>query len=255
MTKEQASQQAGEGNPAEEEMAAREDGACPTLHAADSPSKQKELEKAIGALETHIDVLWAKLEMPEQDALEEEGGNEDEEEENEDDPEGNKREERCLRVLRACLDAGRRCEVMELLRGSELSAELEAVSVWLDTQDKKDAGVEEVEETEESSAPPLEPTKPRMDHRKILEMTKATFIDTMLLDREMIRHLKENSILNDETSSRVLCRPSRPDKVKCLFNLLKELGPKSLLVFIDSLLLTNQQFLAKILATEVAQTS
>lgn len=92
----------------------------------------------------------------------------------------------------------------------------------------------------------------KINHRKILDSTKGTFVDTMHLDQKVLQYLQENSVLNNESVCQVLCRPSRPDKVKCLIGLLRELGPHSLLVFMEALRYTDQHFLANILASQVS---
>lgn len=55
-------------------------------------------------------------------------------------------------------------------------------------------------------------------------------------------------VLSDDMVTKILCRPTRQDRVKMLFDFLMGLGSKSVDAFIDALRVTEQHYLANILA-------
>jgi len=63
-----------------------------------------------------------------------------------------------------------------------------------------------------------------------------------------VQILRAAEVLSDEMVSKIVCRPTRQDRVKMLFEFLMGLGSKSVYTFIDALRVTDQDYLANILA-------
>ncbi|KAK2185508.1 hypothetical protein NP493_232g02004 [Ridgeia piscesae] len=89
--------------------------------------------------------------------------------------------------------------------------------------------------------------KPR-SHKAVLDESEATFVDCLRPSRQLLEILRAAEVLSDEMVSKIVCRPTRQDRVKMLFEFLMGLGSKSVYTFIDALRVTDQDYLANILA-------
>ena len=87
-------------------------------------------------------------------------------------------------------------------------------------------------------------------YKEVLRESAGTLIDCLVVKPEILAYLERSSVFNQEMSSKVLCRPNRPDKVRVLLGFLMNLGPHSLRAFIEALQENNQHFLANILAAQ-----
>ncbi|KAI0210940.1 hypothetical protein LSAT2_004281 [Lamellibrachia satsuma] len=89
--------------------------------------------------------------------------------------------------------------------------------------------------------------KPR-SHKAVLDESVATFVDCLRPSRQLLEILLTAEVLSDDMVTKILCRPTRQDRVKMLFDFLMGLGSKSVDAFIDALRVTEQHYLANILA-------
>ena len=88
-------------------------------------------------------------------------------------------------------------------------------------------------------------------YKEIIENCSGTFIDCLKPTSVLLEHLKDHSVFNKEMIAKVQCRPNRGDRVRELLDFLKNLGPKSFVTFIEALKVTEQHFLANILAANI----
>ncbi len=85
-------------------------------------------------------------------------------------------------------------------------------------------------------------------YKEVLSESMGTFIDCLYPSADLLGHLEDSSVLSPDMTTKIQCRPNRPDKVKILMSFLMNLGPESLSSFIVALRATDQNFLANILA-------